>query len=379
MLPPPSLSPARASAVGVGLVAVLAAIMHPFRTSITVEAAGLALVVPGVLAAWLGGRLAALVTSTSSVVAYDLVFLTKLSTRLNVIDNVVALCVFAGVASLMAGMVTVANARRAAVDRRAEEVEQLHQEAQALKAEQVRLADEVEEAEHTGEYRSALLRSVSHDLRTPLSAIRAVATDLRDDPDYDSETRSELLDLMADEAERLDRLVANLLSLSRIEAGALSPDRQAVDLDELITYRVDDLKRLLSDVRLQMDIPFVLPLAHLDYTLADQVLTNLLENAARHSPPNGVVRVKVRPAGSWLEVTVADQGEGVDPTLGDAIFEPFRRGAGSHSSGVGLAICRAIVEAHGGVISTEPAEGGGTKFRFTVPIHPSDAPRTTRS
>jgi two-component system sensor histidine kinase KdpD len=351
------------------MVLALSAGLHPFRTSITVEAAGLLLVLPGVLVAWLGGRLAALVTSVTAVVAFDVVFLDELSTGLTVLDNVVALCVFAGVASLVAGMVSVANDRSVAVDRRAQEAERFYQETLALKAAQDRLEDEIEEAEHTGEYRSALLRSVSHDLRTPLSAIRAVATDLRDDPDYDAETRSELLDLMADEAERLDRLVANLLSLSRVEAGALSPDRQAVDLDELISLRVEDLKRLLQDVRLQLDIPFVLPLADVDYTLTDQVITNLLENAARHSPPNGVVRVRVRPAGSWLEVVVADQGDGVDPTLGDAIFEPFRRGAGSQSSGVGLAICRAIVEAHGGVISTEPAHEGGTRFRLTLPVH----------
>jgi two-component system, OmpR family, sensor histidine kinase KdpD len=217
--------------------------------------------------------------------------------------------------------------------------------------------------------RSALLRSVSHDLRTPLATIRAVATDLGEDAGYDEATKQELLALVGDEAERLDRIVANLLDLSRIEAGALRPERQAVALDELVADRVRRLSRLFRQVRVQVDLPVTLPLVDADYTQLDQVVTNLLENAARHAPPRSMVRIGARHRDGMVEMTVEDEGPGVARFDRDRIFEPFRRGDGSSSSGVGLAICRAIVEAHGGTIAVEPAAGGGACFCFTLPVH----------
>jgi two-component system sensor histidine kinase KdpD len=136
----------------------------------------------------------------------------------------------------------------------------------------------------------------------------------------------------------------------------------------LLTDRVRKLNRVLREVRVQVDIPFTLPLADADYTLVDQVLTNLLENAARHSPAGGTIRVRARERDGWIDVAVSDEGPGIDPTEQARIFEPFTRGQGSSSSGVGLAICRAIVEAHGGAISVEKADTGGARFLFTLPV-----------
>jgi two-component system sensor histidine kinase KdpD len=244
--------------------------------------------------------------------------------------------------------------------------------AQAVLAiERERLTREAEQGERLRQadrVRTAVLAALSHDLRTPLATIRAVTSDLRDGADYDDATRAELLDLVGDEAERLDRLVTNLLSLSRIQAGALEPERQAVAVDELLTDRVRRLKRLLRDRRIALDVPFALPLVDADYTLVDQVVTNLLENAVRHSPEGSTIRVRARPRGEWIEVSVADQGPGVAAEDQDVIFEPFRRGQGSNSSGVGLAICRAIVEAHGGAIAVSAANGGGAELTFTLPV-----------
>jgi len=112
-----------------------------------------------------------------------------------------------------------------------------------------------------------------------------------------------------------------------------------------------------------------LPLAEADYTLLDQVLTNLLENAARHSPKNGVIRVRARERDGMIEISVTDQGPGIAPDDVQRVFEPFSRGEGSNSSGVGLAICKAIVEAHGGTIGVERGKGGGAQFVFTLPSH----------
>ena len=152
-----------------------------------------------------------------------------------------------------------------------------------------------------------------------------------------------MLELVADEAERLDRLVANLLSLSRIEAGALHPDRQVVALDELVADSVRRLTRLFRDVTVAVELPASLPFVDADYSQLDQVITNLLENAARHAPPGSVVRITAVAGDDEVAVTVTDDGPGVPAELLPEIFEPFRRGPGGGSSGVGLAICRALV------------------------------------
>jgi two-component system sensor histidine kinase KdpD len=292
--------------------------------------------------------------------------------KIDLVEDAVALGVFTIVALAVGTLVALEGERRHVAEERAREIERLYDEQRELLDAQDRLAKEAAYLQQLGDDRSALLRSVSHDLRTPLVTIRAVTSDLRDGTTYDDGVRDELLDLVGDEAERLDRLVANLLSLSRIEAGSLVPERQAVPLDELLTTRVRKLNRVLRDVRVQVDVPFTLPLVDADYTLVDQVVTNLLENAARYSPEGGTVRVRAREHDGWVEVAVSDQGPGIDPADRDRIFEPFMRGEGSTSSGVGLAICKAIVEAHGGSIAVTSAEDGdrtGATFVFTLPVH----------
>ncbi|MEY2450059.1 MAG: hypothetical protein QOH79_3535 [Acidimicrobiaceae bacterium] len=362
----------RAGGAGVGilLVIVLAAALIPFRDNTSTATDALALVLPVVAAAWAGGRLAALVTAGAAATTLEVMFLPPFNTfKLDFFDDAVALGVFTIVALSVGTLVALEAERGQVAEQRAAEIESLYRERRTMEEEQQRLAAEKRALELVGDYRSALLRSVSHDLRTPLSTIRAVTSDLRDGTVYDADTRNELLDLVGDEADRLDRLVANLLSLSRIEAGSLAPERQAVPLDELFTDRVRKLNRVLMDARVQVDVPFTLPLADADYTLIDQVLTNLLENAARHSPPGGTIRVRAREHEGSIEVTVSDQGPGIDPADDARIFEPFTKGKGSSSSGVGLTICRAIVEAHGGSISVHSSDAGGAHFVFTLPVH----------
>jgi len=358
-----------ATLLGVALVVAISAVLVPFRARTSTATDALALVVPVVVAAWAGGRIAAVLTAVVSAGTLEVAFLPPYNTfKIDLFDDAVALVVFVAVALAVGTLVALEGERRILAEERAAEIERLSVRQRSLLEEQAKLAAEAAYFQRLGDDRSALLRSVSHDLRTPLVTIQAVTSDLRAGAQYDDAVRDELLDLVGDEAERLDRLVANLLSLSRIEAGSLAPERQAVPLDELIIERVRKLKRVLRDVRVQVDVPFALPLADVDYTLVDQVLTNLLENAARHSPPGGLVRVRARAEGDWIDVAVSDQGPGVDPAEQDAIFEPFRRGEGSTSSGVGLAICKAIVEAHGGAIAVGRADGGGAQFEFTLPV-----------
>jgi len=362
-----------ATVLGALLVVVAAVVLIPFRGQTSTATDALVLMVPVVAAAWIGGRRSALVTAALATVTLEVEFLPPYGTfKLDLFDDAVALVVFAAVALAVGTLVALEGERRELAERRADKIEALYEQQRSLQQEQERLAAEKRALELIGDYRSALLRSVSHDLRTPLATIRAVTSDLQVGADYDDATRKELLDLVVDETERLDRLVTNLLSLSRIEAGSLEPERQAVALDELLSARVRKLNRLLRDVRVQVDVPFTLPLADADYTLVDQVVTNLLENAARHSPSGGLVRVRARAHEQWIEVAVSDHGPGIDPRERDRIFEPFQRGEGSTSSGVGLAICKAIVEAHGGSIAvraTTVEQPSGATFVFTLPVH----------
>jgi len=293
--------------------------------------------------------------------------------ELRVIDEtrVTALVVFVIVALVAGELSARGSASRREASQRSEELAATTAELDSTLSEQARMAEELTKLavmEEIDAQRAALLRSVSHDLRTPLATIRGVTSDLRSDTPYDDDTRAELLGLVADEAERLDRLVGNLLSMSRIEAGSFAPDLQAVDLAELLETSIRRLTRVLRDRRVEADLPEDLPLVSVDYSQIDQVVTNLLENAVRHSPPRSTIRVRARRVAEEVEIAVQDAGTGVLPNERTRIFEAFHRSEGSRSSGIGLAICRAVVEAHGGTIKVMDAPGGGARFLFTVPV-----------
>ena len=360
--------------LGLGLLMIVAFTLAllPFRLDLSRAAPAVVLVVPVVLAGAVGGWTAAVATSVAAATAFSLAFIPPLGTlRVAVAGDAVALGVFTLVAAALGTLVSVEADRRRAAEQRADEISAMHARYETLVGEQQRLreeADRVTVLERIDEQRSALLRSVSHDLRTPLASIRAVASDLRAGADHSASVREELLDMVCDEAERLDRLVANLLSLSRIEAGALHPDRQAVALQEMVADVVKRLSRVLGDVRVDIDVAPVLPLVDVYYVQMDQVFTNLLENAARYAPTGTTVEIAAALRDGAVEITVTDQGPGVASDDRPHVFEPFQTSNGSTSTGVGLAICRAIVEAHGGTIGVEDGPHGGACFRFTVPI-----------
>jgi two-component system sensor histidine kinase KdpD len=359
------------SAVGIGFVVAAVAGLVPLRHDLSRATPALVLVVPVVLAAPLGGGGAALVVAVVAATAFNLAFIPPYWTlKVDVVDDAVALAVFLAVALVLGWLVSLESERRSAAERAAGELQVLWAQFQEVMAEGERLAAEANRLrvlEQVDEQRSGLLRAVSHDLRTPLSTIRAVATDLLDGVDYDAETQRELLEAVAGEAERLDRLVANLLSMSRIEAGALRPDRQAVDLGELVTLGARRWRSFFRDARLEVDAPGDLPLVDGDHTQLDLVLSNLLENAARHSPPGSTARLRIRARNGAIEVRVSDDGQGIAHFEQERIFQPFFRGDGSRSSGLGLAICKAIVEAHDGRLTVESSPGHGASFVVTLP------------
>jgi len=222
-------------------------------------------------------------------------------------------------------------------------------------------------AELIGHERMLLLRSVSHDLRNPLNAILAASTDLQSGADYDPVVRKRLLTLIVDETRRLDRIVDNLLGLSRLQAGALVPAREPVAVSDLIEHCRSRFA-LIGDDGDRLDVVEPLPDVDVDVdpVQIDQVLTNLVENAVRHAPAAVHVTVAVAERDAMVEWRVRDDGPGFTPDARANVFEPFRSTAGS--SGLGLTLCKVIVEAHGGALTIDDEQSAqGASIRFTVP------------
>ena len=245
----------------------------------------------------------------------------------------------------------------------------------AVALERARLAARAREAQieaETNQLRAALFSSVTHDLRTPLASIKAGVTSLLDpEVTHDPDQARELLTTILEEADRLNRLVGNIMDLARIRAGALTPAREPAAIDEILLGVLARMRQQLGDVTIRTNLRIDLPDVDADPVQIDQVLTNVLENAARHSPAGGEIQVSMTTFRSSVQVRVADQGPGVPPEERERIFEAFYRGdAGPErpGTGLGLAIARAIVAAHGGRIWVEGAPGGGAAIVFELPI-----------
>ena len=260
----------------------------------------------------------------------------------------------------------------------------------AIALEQARLAQEERAAtiaRESDRLKSALLSSVSHDLRTPLAGIKAAASSLlQDDVRWSEEDRRLFAADIDTEADRLTRHVSNQLDLSRIEAGALVPDREWEDAGELVDRVVRRLEPRLADHPVVRDGDGALPPVRLDAVQIEQVLTNLIENAAKYSPRGAPITVSTaveeRDGARSLRIGVADRGPGIPPPERDKIFDKFYRIAGSArragGTGMGLAIVKGLVEAHGGrvaVAGPSTGAGHGSTFVVTLPIEESDRRR----
>jgi two-component system sensor histidine kinase KdpD len=229
--------------------------------------------------------------------------------------------------------------------------------------------------------RSALLSTVSHDLRTPLAAITGAATTLRDaSADLTAGQRAELTDAICEEAERLERLVGNLLDMTRVEAGALEIKREWVPLEEVVGSALARLESRLVGREVTTMLPATLPLVSVDPVLFEQVFVNLIENATKYTPAGTSIEVNARVAHGAVEAEVADHGPGLPAGGGERLFEKFTRGAhtGVPGAGLGLAICRGIVNAHGGTLTAETGAGGGARFRLRLPLTGAAAPPVRR-
>lgn len=242
--------------------------------------------------------------------------------------------------------------------------------------ERLRLGRERDEARMAAEgerLRTALLSSLSHDLKTPLASITGAVTALRGDPElYDAAAREELAATIQDEAERMTRFVTNLLDMTRIEAGGIALDREAVDVGEVVGTALRRTARALAGHEVVIDLQPDLPMLRLDVVLFEQVLVNVLDNASKYAPAGSTVTLAGRQGDDAVDITVTDEGPGLPAGEEARVFDKFHRARKGDrqraGTGLGLAICRGFMEALGGTIrAANRPDGPGATFTLSFP------------
>jgi two-component system sensor histidine kinase KdpD len=250
----------------------------------------------------------------------------------------------------------------------------------SLAVERDRLSKAATEAEilrRTDQLRGALLNAVSHDLRTPLATIMASAGSLQQrDVHWTDAEADGFAQAIEEEAAHLNHLVGNLLDLSRIEAGNLRPDKSWHDLGALIDDVLDRLRPVTADHQISRHIPQDLPPVWLDSVEMGEAVYNLIENAAKYAPPQTEIEIAVQRGPGAFQVSVADRGPGISPAALPHLFDPFYRviDSGPHPAGLGLglAVVKGLITAHGGQVSAENRVGGGARFLLTLPQDESE-------
>jgi K+-sensing histidine kinase KdpD len=359
-------------AAWLGVVATIAAVaigtllVYPLKSVAPVVSLGVVYLPAILLISVVWGLRLGLLASVASAVAFNFFQIPPLY-RFAIAEeqNWVALAAFAIAAIVSSTVAGLARARALEAERRREEADRALAELEALTRERDRMQAEAVEAEalrRSDELKTALLRSISHDLRTPLTSIIAGGSALGSGSLTEGE-RAELSAAIVGEGNRLSRLVENLLDMSRLEAGKAEPHREPVDLAEVLDAAREGVAGSES-IRLAIDSD--LPMVNADAAQLERAFANLLENGVRYGDGRPV-SVRSRLVGGNIVVRVVDQGPGIPESEWERIFEPFQRGDSANTgSGLGLAIAKGFVEANGGEIGIESLPGQGTSFVVTL-------------
>ncbi|HEX5711946.1 MAG TPA: ATP-binding protein [Solirubrobacterales bacterium] len=362
-------------ALWLGIVATIAAVaagtlvVYPLKEVAPVVSLGVVYLPAILLISTVWGLRLGLLASIASAAAFNFFQIPPLH-RFTIAEeeNWVALAAFVIAAFVSSTVAGLARARAVEAERRREEASRALAELEALGRERDRMQAEAVEAEavrRSDELKTVLLRSVSHDLRTPLTSIIAGGSALGSGS-LTPEERTELSEGVVREGRRLSRLVENLLDLSRLEAGKAEPHRGPVDLADVLEAAQQGQGEAEA-IRLSLDPE--LPMVEADAAQLERAFANLLENAVRYGGGRPVL-VRSRRVGGNIVVRVVDQGPGIAEGERERIFEPFQHGdVANAGSGLGLAIARGFIEASGGGIAVESLPGQGTSFIVTLPPH----------
>jgi two-component system sensor histidine kinase KdpD len=367
------------------LVGCATALLVALRGHINIPTAGFALLLCVVVTAtrWSSGP--AVLASVLAMLVYNYFFLPPVG-AFTIADpqNWVALTAFSITAVIVGQLSARARRRAEEAERARAEIERLYRELQSA----FEKASQAEALRRSEQLKSALLDAVTHDLRTPLTSIKASISTLMSGEGETSEDpvqltateKSELLTVIDEESDRLNKLIEGLVGLARLEAGEISLRPNWGTLDDMIADALARGRSELKRHRVEVRLPDDLPLIRVDSRAVAEVVFSLLENAAKYSPAGTLITITgERSREDEVMVTVADEGPGVPPELRERVFSRFFRAQTEDSAwgkglGMGLAIARGIVEAHGGRIWVEPGANRGSQFRFTVPIGDNDEP-----
>ncbi|HME32219.1 MAG TPA: ATP-binding protein [Terriglobales bacterium] len=236
----------------------------------------------------------------------------------------------------------------------------------------VEMLTRTEASRESEKLRTALLDSVTHEFRTPLTAIKLSVTTLLSTPDIEAEGKKELLSVINEETDRLNHLVGEAAEMAQLDAQQVELRREARPVREVVEAGLERSKQALAGREVKLQIPQDLPPVRVDLERIAEVLAQLLENAAKYSPANTPITISAELTGTMLTLSVADRGPGIDDMEQSLIFEKFYRGKDQRyrvqGTGMGLAIAKAIVEAHGGTIGVTSQLGSGSVFHFTLPV-----------
>lgn len=364
---------------------ILTLLLAPFHNQINSTTVALAFLLVVLFVALFWGSRPALLASVLGVFCFNFFFLPPLYTlSIAHTQNWVALTAFFTTALAVGQLSARARKRALEAEERKSEIERLYQQLQVA----FERASQAEALKQSERLKSALLDAVTHDLRTPLTSIKASITTLIDEAKHridddqpltlDSESRLEMLEIIDEESDRLNRFIGGLIDLARIEAGEFDLRRRWGSADEIISTALERAESLTRDREIKVDIATELPVVRVDERAVSEVVYTLVDNATKYSPPHSLIRITAdRSHEGMIVMAVEDQGTGIAPELRERVFDKFFRATrdGDVSTnqptgtGMGLAIAKGIVEAHGGTIWIESGAGNrGTRVLFTLPI-----------
>ena len=378
--------------LAVASVATVTATLAPFHKHINSTTVALALLLVVLFIATGLGSKPALLASVLGIFSFNFFFLPPVWT-LTIADpqNWIALAAFL-VTAITAGQLS-SSAKKRAIEAEAghHEIERLYNELRNA----FERASHAEAMRQGEQLKSALLDSVTHDLRTPLTSIKASVTMLlreiksTDQAELDKEGRSELLEVIDEETDRLDRLVEGLVELARLEAGEMRLRRKWVVVDEIISSALEQAEALTQHHKIDVEIEKDLPIIWIDARAIAEVIYSLIDNATKYAPVGTTVAVTAnRDKDETIRISICDQGPGISANLREAVFGKFYRATDKVHKisgrpvgiGLGLAIARGIIDAHGGKIWIESGPNNiGAQFIFTLPVGDEDSPVETDS
>jgi K+-sensing histidine kinase KdpD len=367
--------------LGNAAITAILILLHQQTNSTTVA---LALLLVVLLVALFWGSRPALLASLLGMLAFNFFFLPPLYTfSIAHSENWVALIVFFTTALAVGQLSARAKQRAEEAETRQQEIERLYEQLRDA----FERASQAEALKQSEKLKSALLDAVTHDLRTPLTSIKASITTLIDDARskeqadesmaLNRESRLEMLEIIDEECDRLNRFIGGLIDLARIEAGELQLRRRWGAVEEILGTALERAEPLTKDRHIELNIEEELPVVRVDERAVSEVLYTLIDNAVKYSSRGSTIRISAEPKrGELIQMTVEDEGPGIPAGLRQQVFDKFFRATQDgditkrpSGSGMGLAIAKGIVEAHGGSIWIEAgSQGRGTKVLFTLPI-----------